>query len=204
MSTITLRRLSGDFLVIHPTWYNKADWAILAWRALPEEERPAHPGKIRIIEGEPFPTLWIDPPTRVLGMNVMGKVTDGQHEYIRAGVALEEDGEIYGTAYFFYRYDPLGLVEDILYYAKDVQYRRGRYAEEDYLTIPEDVEPVRMDEFLPREWYELLEDCQEEWRGALDNLRTMEDEYEYEDEMEEEFVERRMNQRLAFMERVRQ
>ena len=189
---VTLRLLSGDLLEIHPT--PSDSWAQLAFQALPKSERPAHPGKIRILQGteDPFPTLWMDPPTRVLQMNDMGKVTDGQHEYIRAGVALEEDEEIYATAYFFYRYDPLGPVEDILYRAKDIQYERSRWHMDDSMTIPDGVQPVPMDQFLPREWYDLLEDCQEKWRGALDDLCAQEDEDE--DEMEEEFVERMMNQ----------
>jgi len=199
---VTLRRLSGDLLVIYPT--PSDSWAQLAFQALPKAERPAHSGKIRILQGteeDPY-TLWIDPPTRVLRMNDMGKVTDGQHEYIRAGVGLEEDEEMYGTAYFFYRYDPLGPVEDILYRAKDVQYEPSRWHMDDFLTIPDGVQPVPMDQFLPREWYDLLEDCQEKWRDALDDLCAQEDEDQ--DEMEEEFVERMMNQRHAFMERVGQ
>lgn len=187
---ITLRRLSGDLLVIHPT--PSDSWARLAWNALPEEERPAHEDKIRILLDTEPATLWVDPPERRMYVDFLGFVRDMESgdEYAHGSVLLEEEGEPIYEEDFYYGYDPLVPRSEMLYHGRSVQFHRCWWQEGDTIEIPPTIQPVDMEHFLPEPWSEHQEEWEEkiaEWRqewlgGPVPRYRAEQDDDQDQDQ----------------------
>lgn len=160
-----LKRLSGEILTIYPE--GAQDPRDLAFLALPEGERPAHVGKLRILpseDPEEPATLWMDAPEYSLQIDLLGSAFDRQtcDEYALGLVLIMEDQITVFRRYFYFH-----VQDRFLYRHQEViVHPRSHFRDEDEIEIPATAQPILPSEFLPVEWSSKPA-IQEDWETSF-------------------------------------